>query len=244
MMLPYMIQIPMLNLCPRIVKKLQDIEKSVAGLIGYQCGENDIEITGMSGTQHGVDLERKICTCRLWDLTGIPCKHDVCAIWLKYGRGPADAYVHPCYTKEAYLKINVGTIKPMAGKDEWPINEKIPLLPPVYSARPGRPSKLRRKLVVDLTNDGVRVVRTHIKMHCTKCRKEGHNARRCPEDPNNQEKLVNGVMLYLCHLLITTMCLITFIFNHYPFSTLSFNLEKENQNLHQGILEEVLVKVL
>ncbi|CAH9116038.1 unnamed protein product, partial [Cuscuta europaea] len=27
-------------------------------------------------------------------------------------------------------------------------------------------------------------------MHCSKCRKEGHNARRCPEDPNNKEKLL------------------------------------------------------
>ncbi|XP_073304581.1 uncharacterized protein [Primulina huaijiensis] len=33
--------------------------------------------------QHSVDLSIRSCSCRRYDLTGIPCKHAVCAIWCK-----------------------------------------------------------------------------------------------------------------------------------------------------------------
>ncbi|CAH9101914.1 unnamed protein product [Cuscuta europaea] len=178
------------NICPRIAKKIQDTEKLAASLIGYQCGDNDFEIMGSHGNQHGVNLEKRTCTCKQWDLTGIPCKHAICAIWLKFGKGHVDAYVHPCYSKDTYLKIYGGSIKPMAGPYDLPWSDRLPPLPPVYAARAGRPRKLRRKSAVDLSTNGVRVARTHIKLHCSKCKKAGHNVRRCPDDPNNKEKLL------------------------------------------------------
>nr|GMD40578.1 uncharacterized protein LOC109190937 [Ipomoea batatas] len=33
--------------------------------------------------------------------------------------------------------------------------------------------------------------RSHVKMHCTKCKKEGHNKRKCHEDPAVRERLAN-----------------------------------------------------
>ena len=34
--------------------------------------------------RHTVFLDKKLCTCRAWDLTGIPCSHAICA--MEYAR--------------------------------------------------------------------------------------------------------------------------------------------------------------
>ena len=66
--------------------------------------------------RHVVDLTKKKCSCRIWDLTGIPCKHGVAAIY-KNLEHPED-YLHDCYLKEAYLDVYSEIIHPMLGQDE------------------------------------------------------------------------------------------------------------------------------
>nr|GMC71817.1 uncharacterized protein LOC109190937 [Ipomoea batatas] len=41
------------------------------------------------------------------------------------------------------------------------------------------------------SKDVIHLKRSHVKMHCTKCKKEGHNKRNCPEDPAVRERLAN-----------------------------------------------------
>ncbi|XP_074278541.1 uncharacterized protein LOC141602128 [Silene latifolia] len=48
-----------------------------------------------------VDLEARTCTCRKWDLTGIPCFHDVAAIFYIFAL--VEDYVNKMYKREAYL---------------------------------------------------------------------------------------------------------------------------------------------
>ncbi|XP_019197082.1 PREDICTED: uncharacterized protein LOC109190937 [Ipomoea nil] len=155
------------------------------------------------------------CTCRSWDLTGIPCRHAISAIWMKHGKGPVNDYVHQCYFTQTYLRAYGGSIKPMAGPTEWPETDRKPPLPPVYTAKPGRPKKARKKGMDEISTsgkkkgvaevsksgkkkagdevskDGIHLKRSHVKMHCTKCKKEGHNKRKCPEDPAVRERLAN-----------------------------------------------------
>ncbi|XP_019150966.1 PREDICTED: uncharacterized protein LOC109147763 [Ipomoea nil] len=73
-------------LCPSIVKKIDDIEIAAGGMICYQCAPMLFEIIGTHSGQYTVDLGRRSCSCRRWDLTGIPCPHAVCAIWKKNGK--------------------------------------------------------------------------------------------------------------------------------------------------------------
>ena len=63
--------------------------------------------------RHVVNLTRKCCTCRIWDLTGIPCKHGVAAIYTNLER-PED-YVHVCYRKDAYVAAYKEMITPLPG---------------------------------------------------------------------------------------------------------------------------------
>ncbi|KAL6179646.1 hypothetical protein ACLB2K_046318 [Fragaria x ananassa] len=48
-------------------------------------------------SQHSVQLDMRTCTCRRWNLSGIPCAHAIAAIYSK-GWSP-DNFVDACYTR-------------------------------------------------------------------------------------------------------------------------------------------------
>ncbi|XP_019197083.1 PREDICTED: uncharacterized protein LOC109190938 [Ipomoea nil] len=169
--------------CPNIVKKIDDIELLAGGLNGYQCSPMLFEILGTQSGQFTVDLGRRACSCRKWDLTGIPCQHAVCAIWMKHGKGPIWHYVDSCYLIFTYKKTYEGCINPMSGYEDWPITSRQPPLPPLYKAKAGRPRKLRMKSKGEISNDGVHLSRRHVTLHCKKCKELGHNSRKCPKYP-------------------------------------------------------------
>ena len=64
-----------------------------------------------------VNLTRKCCNCRVQDLTGILCKHDVAAIYKNLER--LEDYVHSCYKKDAYVVAYKEMITPLSSQDEW-----------------------------------------------------------------------------------------------------------------------------
>ncbi|XP_031130170.1 uncharacterized protein LOC116031942 [Ipomoea triloba] len=184
------------HFCLTIMKKIAVVEQFAAGCLGSQSDENLFEIRCMSGLgsleQHSVDLMRGACSCRKWDLTGIPCKHAICAIWLKHGKGGVvHHYVSDCYSINSYLNTYGGRIKPLAGPSEWPKSNKQPLLPPLYTRKAGRPKKLRKMSAPEMTKDGTHMNRSVIVKHCKKCNKTGHNARTCPLDPTNSQRKLN-----------------------------------------------------
>ena len=64
-----------------------------------------------------VDLVRRTCSCRVWNLTGIPCKHGVATIFVN--REKPEDYTHPCYYKDAYVETYKIPIPPMPGQSKW-----------------------------------------------------------------------------------------------------------------------------
>lgn len=57
-----------------------DAKESVVGCKVFFNGVTGYEI-GEGGDKHTVCLDSKICTCRAWELTGIPCMHVVSSIY-------------------------------------------------------------------------------------------------------------------------------------------------------------------
>ena len=51
---------------------------------------------------HNVDLKNMTCTCRTRMLKGIPCQHDVCALF--HRQLNFEDYIAKWYRKETYLK--------------------------------------------------------------------------------------------------------------------------------------------
>ncbi|XP_059302149.1 uncharacterized protein LOC132054104 [Lycium ferocissimum] len=64
--------------------------------------------------RHTVNLEAKQCTCRTWQLSGIPCPHAIKA--LMYNRIDPFTEIHWWYSKEATLKTYSYKLQPVRGE--------------------------------------------------------------------------------------------------------------------------------
>ena len=87
---------------PRIRKKLYDscLESTNCSMLWN--GDNGFEV-GWRGDTYVVDLRKKTCPCRAWQLTGVPCPHVVCAIH-HIEKNPED-YIHEYFRKKLILRL-------------------------------------------------------------------------------------------------------------------------------------------
>ena len=76
-----------------------------------------------------VDLDKKKCTCRGWQLTGLPYVHAIAFIGTR--RVELEDFVDHYYSIEMFEAAYATVVPPMPGKEEW---EKVEigfkLLPP------------------------------------------------------------------------------------------------------------------
>ncbi|XP_050233525.1 uncharacterized protein LOC126682012 [Mercurialis annua] len=141
-------------------------------------GDDEYELTNIyeEDDRHTLDMKSRTCTCREWDLSGIPCPHAVAAIYS--AEGTPEAYVDMSYREETYKKAYQYMMKPVRGKIFWPNSGKEPIAPPPYRKMPGRPKKSRRR-----KPEEPRVGKLSKKgkvMTCRFCNEVGHNIRGCP----------------------------------------------------------------
>ncbi|KAL7243203.1 hypothetical protein ACSBR1_015588 [Camellia fascicularis] len=88
------------EICPNIVKDLEALKVQARNCFATYCGDRKFEVD-CGDTTHIVDLEERKCSCRMWDFSGIPCKHAVSSIFVQ--REKPEDYVHPYYSKQHYL---------------------------------------------------------------------------------------------------------------------------------------------
>ncbi|XP_039119936.1 uncharacterized protein LOC120256291 [Dioscorea cayenensis subsp. rotundata] len=82
-----------IHLCPEIHKKIEKtIEESRCLVIGRSDGDI-FEVVDKQGNH--VDLRSRTCSCRRWDVYGLPCNHACCAIL------QTDVNIH-CYMEGYY----------------------------------------------------------------------------------------------------------------------------------------------
>ncbi|XP_015160823.1 uncharacterized protein [Solanum tuberosum] len=68
--------------------------------------------------RHIIDIRKKTCTCRTWQLRGIPCQHVVLA-YQHAGQDPEDHVVH-WYRKDTFMKAYNYFIQPIPNMKMWP----------------------------------------------------------------------------------------------------------------------------
>ncbi|XP_042450409.1 uncharacterized protein LOC122035090 [Zingiber officinale] len=164
-------------ICPKIKAVLGKNYLEASRYSPMMSDETHYQIMG-SNQQHSVDLCRMICSCRKWDLTGIPCPHAICAILCK--REDPEAYVHRHYSVEAYKRCYNGSIMPINGPDLWSECHLIPPLAPVFKERVGRPAKLRMRDPDELpASKQTKLTGLRRNNKCKSCCEIGHNQRSC-----------------------------------------------------------------
>ncbi|KAK4403506.1 hypothetical protein Sango_0719200 [Sesamum angolense] len=118
------------KLCPKIQQILQKHASKVADCMPIKADDLHYQVSCFDGSQHCVDLGAKSCSCRKWQLSGIPCKHACCAIYHQK-QDPID-YVADCYSVDTYRKVYEPAIQPMSHEGLWSESLIIPPLPPNF----------------------------------------------------------------------------------------------------------------
>nr|XP_045086124.1 uncharacterized protein LOC123494393 [Aegilops tauschii subsp. strangulata] len=103
-------------MCPKISKKLQKLVDFAKSCTAYPSGSKVFQVTGHDHT-YRVELGTCTCTCRRWQLTGIPCSHGVAAA--RRERIKPETMVDDCYNLKFYVKAYGHSICPVRDKKFW-----------------------------------------------------------------------------------------------------------------------------
>ncbi|XP_065868325.1 uncharacterized protein [Euphorbia lathyris] len=103
-------------------------------------GEKGYEVT--HGTdRHCVILLERQCTCRAWQLSGIPYPHAICAMY--HAKINPVKQIDLYYSKLRYMMTYKYKMQPVKGKRFWRMEDFEPIEPPKITRMPGRPKKKR-----------------------------------------------------------------------------------------------------
>lgn len=130
------------EITPTYAEKLE-LEKKNSKLCRHVCAAKGLwQITSGIRT-FPINLEASTGGCRKWDLTGLPFKHVVCAIYK--AKGHPEDYDADFFKKPMYIETHNETVYPVPGKHDWVKTEYEDINPPVFLVHPGRKKKNRRK---------------------------------------------------------------------------------------------------
>ncbi|WOH12434.1 hypothetical protein DCAR_0831938 [Daucus carota subsp. sativus] len=164
------------RICPQIIKKLNHSIEATKFCKSTWTGADECEVRDIDGGQWVVDIAKKTCSCRRWDLSGIPCSHG-CQSLFAMNLNPEEM-VHECYSKVVYMKAYANMLKPMRGSLYWPHTPYPDILPPKARSMPGRPKKHRKREQGE-PGAGVKLGKKGIRMRCSLCLMYGHNKSTC-----------------------------------------------------------------
>ncbi|RYR10891.1 hypothetical protein Ahy_B05g079366 [Arachis hypogaea] len=133
------------------------------------------------------------CSCRKWQLSGIPCTHVISCINCK--GLDMDAYVDDCYKKLAYVKCYESVINPLNGLDLWEKTNFDDVMPPPYRKPSHKPVK-KRKRGPDEVEDRSQ---SHLSrrgqiQRCSNCGELGHKRGGCKKPPFSAQPLKQPVV--------------------------------------------------
>lgn len=117
-----------------------------------------------------VDIDNWDCSCKAWQLTGMPCCHAI-AVFECVGRSPYD-YCSRYFTVENYRLTYAESIHPVPNVDrpvQGESSQVVTVTPPPTKRPPGRP----RTKQVEPTD----IIKRQLQ--CSKCKGLGHNRKTC-----------------------------------------------------------------
>ncbi|KAL5154040.1 hypothetical protein HKD37_19G053485 [Glycine soja] len=166
-------------LCPVQYKRLEKEFHFANQWTPIWCGDNmglRYEVH-MWGNKVEVNLGEWTCTCGVWKLTGMPCRHAIATITHKGGK-PEDM-CHEWLSIEAYNKTYQHFIEPVQGPQYWAQTQYTHPVPPHKRVQRGRPKKNRRRSVDEDNVKGHKLKRKLAEFTCGRCGQTNHNIRSC-----------------------------------------------------------------
>ncbi|GJU51851.1 multidrug resistance-associated protein 5 [Tanacetum coccineum] len=154
------------------------------------AGGNAFEVrSGSEGFTVGEG--KRTCSCRMWQLSGIPYVHATKVIFL-INRVP-ESYVPAWFETYMYYVAYNNFVKPVPGMNSWPDQSMYSnVLPPKPRKMPGRPRKKRTRAIGE-GGSSTRVSKAGSQASCSNCKKLGHNKASCKDPVVEQTPKPKGV---------------------------------------------------
>ncbi|GJU62560.1 heat stress transcription factor B-4-like protein [Tanacetum coccineum] len=173
-------------LTPTATRIMESIKKEAHLMKVQWNGANKYQVSGSLGDQCVVDVVSMTCSCRKWELTGIPCKHVVAACWNMAlndrATPPPETWVNPCYWLSTWKETYSHKIQPICGTKYWEKSTcPTTLLPPKHHVQVGRPRKKRKRSKHEdepFVKDG-KLSRKGRTITCQSCGNTRHNKATC-----------------------------------------------------------------
>ncbi|XP_078171459.1 uncharacterized protein LOC144565543, partial [Carex rostrata] len=155
-------------LVPKVKNYLNKITKNLGEYEVCRSSDNRAEVK-CKGKRWEVILDEKKCSCRVWQVKGLPCVH--AAAFIAFTRDANwEKYVDPYFTIEKCKAAYAMDIAPMPGKDQWVhVATEDKIYPPTIKRPPGRPKKNRYVSSDEPTR----------KHKCRRCGMYGHHQKTC-----------------------------------------------------------------
>ncbi|XP_039138740.1 uncharacterized protein LOC120276066 [Dioscorea cayenensis subsp. rotundata] len=149
------------RLCPVIHRKIEElVEESRNLLVGRSDGDH-FEVVDQKN--YCINLNAWTCSCCMWQVYGIPCKH-ACAAILQTDTN-IHRYIDDYFTVDSYRQAYAEAI--FSVPDD--INSELLVRPPITKKPVGRPRRKRLESQPSSVHE----------LRCSRCHDAGHNCRSC-----------------------------------------------------------------
>lgn len=156
------------RLSPSMEEKLQRESEKCHSLQVILSARNTYEVCGDSSEVVNIDTWE--CSCKTWQLTGVPCCHAI-AVIIDIGQSVYDYCSRYC-TAESYRLTYSECVNPIPTMDVSDSKEPlVTVTPPPTRRPPGRPATKRYSSQEIVKRD----------LHCSRCKGLGHNKSTCKE---------------------------------------------------------------
>ncbi|CAN6825855.1 unnamed protein product, partial [Brassica oleracea] len=146
----------------------------------YQVDQNEFEVKDET-MKYVVDLEKRHCTCNVFDIDKIPCIHAIAAA--KYIKRDENRYVDTSHLTETWAKAYAESIHPGGelSTSTYIANiDELSCPPPATKKRSGRPPTKRKRSVGEFGVLGSKLMTSKSQSHkCRRCGIGGHNKITC-----------------------------------------------------------------
>ncbi|WMV29390.1 hypothetical protein MTR67_022775 [Solanum verrucosum] len=128
--------------------------------VGFEIGERQ--------HRHTFNLTHRVCSCRTWQLRGIPCQHAIST--LCHIEQEPEPLVEHWYKNDTFLKAYSHFIQPIPNMKMWPETNNPRIEPPKPKPMPGRRPRNRRKSKDEPRKKYGKMSKQGLKITCSKCK--------------------------------------------------------------------------
>lgn len=168
------------KILPHIVDKLKEQSRNLdIDVITSGDGIAELCARGGSSFRFVVNLEQRTCTCRAWQVSGLPCKHALAYITSIRGEKIED-HVDNYYSVQKFRSAYEGIIPAIPDKSMWPKSDHgFFMHPPLLKSTAGRRRQTRFRGGAEGGNKGNKG-----RHQCPICHEYGHHWYTCKDgDP-------------------------------------------------------------